>query len=140
MNLQVQEKNSFIKNKNSVKNKSNLFKKAFKNGDKFTKLSFFIMGISNLIHGQIVKGFFFLFAEISFLIYMMETGIEAVLGLRTLGEVTQGWVFNEELGIDLLQDGDNSMLILLFGVFAVFIIMAFILIWKIGRASCRERV
>lgn len=138
MNLQIEEKSSYITNKNSVKNKSNIVKKAFKNGDKFTKFSFFIMGISNLIHGQIVKGLFFLFAEVSFLIYMMETGIEAVWGLRTLGEVTQGWVFNEELGIDLLQDGDNSMLILLFGVFAVFIIMAFILIWITNIRSAME--
>lgn len=138
MNLQIEEKSNFIKNKNSVKNKSNFFKKAFKNGDKFTKLSFFIMGISNLIHGQIVKGLFFLFAEISFLIYMIVTGTEAILGLRNLGEVTQGWVFNEELGIDLLQDGDNSMLILLFGVFALFIIMAFILIWITNIRSAME--
>jgi ABC-type sugar transport systems, permease components len=138
MNLQIEEKNSFIKTKNSVKNKSNFFKKAFKNGDKFTRLSFFIMGISNLIHGQIIKGLIFLFAEISFLLYMIETGMEAVLGLRNLGEVTQGWVFNEELGIDLLQDGDNSMLILLFGVFAVFIIMAFISIWITNIKSAIE--
>jgi arabinogalactan oligomer/maltooligosaccharide transport system permease protein len=138
MNLQIEEKSSFIKTKNSVENKSKFLKKALKNGDKFTRLSFFIMGISNLIHGQIVKGLFFLFAEISFLIYMIGTGLKAVLELRTLGEVTQGWVFNEELGIDLLQDGDNSMLILLFGVFALFIIIAFILIWTTNIRSAME--
>ena len=138
MNLQIEEKNIIRKPINLINDKFNFFKKAFKNGDKFTRLSFFIMGISNLINGQIVKGLFFLFAEISFLIYMIETGMEAILSLRTLGEVQQGWIFNEELGIDLLQDGDNSMLILLFGVFAVFIVMTFILIWITNIRSAME--
>lgn len=138
MKSQTKEKNSITKFMRSIKNQFILLKNTFKTGDKYTRLSFFVMGISNLIYGQIVKGLFFLFAEISFLIYIIKTGMEEILLLRNLGMTQQGWVYNEKLGIDVLQDGDNSMLILLFGVFAVFIVIAFILIWFTNIKSAIE--
>lgn len=110
----------------------------FKDGDIITKLSFLIMGLSNLFRGQIVKGLIFLLSEILFIIYMVSTGANAVLSLITLGTKQQGWVFDEVQGIDILQDGDNSMLILLFGVFALFVVIGFILIWISNLKSAIE--
>ena len=40
----------------------------------------------------------------------------ALLMLQTLGTQKQGLVYNEALGIEILQKGDNSMLLLLFGI------------------------
>lgn len=110
----------------------------FKDGDIITKLSFLIMGLSNLFRGQIVKGLIFLLSEILFIVYMVSTGANAVLSLITLGTKQQGWVFDEVQGIDILQDGDNSMLILLFGVFALFVVIGFILIWISNLKSAIE--
>lgn len=40
----------------------------FKEGAWDVKLSFLIMGLSNLVHKQFIKGLLFLFSEIAFLI------------------------------------------------------------------------
>jgi len=138
MKIQVEEINSTIKSVSKAKAKSIFLRDALRNGDKFTRFSFIIMGISNLVHGQIVKGLFFLFAEISFLVYMVTSGLEEIILLGSLGKIQQGWVYNETLGIDVLQDGDNSMLILLFGIFAVFAVIMFVLIWMTNIKSAIE--
>ncbi len=111
---------------------------AFFHGDIFTKLSFLIMGCSNLFRGQIIKGLFFLLTEILFLYYFFSSGIFALKGLITLGTLKQGWVYDEEQGIDILQNGDNSMLFLLFGVFAILVIVAFIMIYITSIKSAVE--
>lgn len=138
MKIEMEETNSTIKSISKAKGKSIFLREALRNGDKFTKLSFIIMGISNLVHGQMVKGLFFLFTEISFLIYMITSGLEEIILLGSLGKTQQGWVYNETLGIDVLQDGDNSMLILLFGIFAVFAVIIFALIWMMNIKSAME--
>ncbi|WZU01537.1 hypothetical protein MGH68_19365 [Erysipelothrix sp. D19-032] len=53
-------------------------------------------------------------------------------GLVTLGTNVQGKVFDEALGIYIYTEGDNSMLMLLFGVFCIFIILGFLLIYFIS--------
>ncbi len=106
------------------------FFNAFKNGDLVTKLSFFIMGLGHILRGQIVKGIIFLSGQIIFFIYMFSMGFSQIASLKTLGETQQGWVFDEEKGIDILMPGDNSMLILLYGVFSFFIVLAFLFIYK----------
>ena len=102
---------------------------AFKDGDLLTRISFFIFGLSNFFRGQIIKGLIFFASEILFIYYFLRYGLISLMGLRHLGVTQQGWVFDESRGIDILQSGDNSMLILLYGVFAIFIIAAFLLIW-----------
>lgn len=120
--------------KNRKKNTSQegvvkFLKRAFQEGNARTRISFLVMGFANLAGGQIAKGIFFLLAEAGFLFYMIQSGFHAIFSLGTLGQTQQGWVYNEELGIDILQDGDNSMLILLFGVFAIFLVIGFLLIY-----------
>lgn len=119
--------------KNSKKGKKgNVFsfmKKAFLEGDLKTRLSFLILGYGNILHKQVVKGLLFLAIEIAFLIFMVQYGAGAIGDLWTLGETQQGWVYNETLGIDVLQDGDNSMLILLYGVASVFVVLGFLIVY-----------
>lgn len=106
------------------------FFNAFKKGDTLTKLSFFILGFSNLFRGQVIKGIIFLSAQVAYFFYMFTYGFSAIGKLRHLGTREQGWVFDEDRGIDVLMPGDNSMLILLYGVFAVFITLAFLYLYK----------
>ncbi len=106
------------------------FFNAFKKGDALTKLSFFILGFSNFFRGQVVKGIIFLSAQVAYFFYMFTYGFSAIGKLRHLGTREQGWVFDEDRGIDVLMPGDNSMLILLYGVFAIFITLAFLYLYK----------
>lgn len=108
---------------------------AFKDGDMFTKLSFIIMGASNLARKQIIKGLAFLGVEIGFIFYMLTIGISSLSHLDDLGENTQGMVFDEVKGIYIKSDGDNSMLILLAAVIAMFAIVIFLVIWRISILS-----
>lgn len=108
----------------------NFFGLTFRKGDILTKLSFFIMGLSNLLRGQIVKGFIFLFAELTYIYYMIGRGITDLAGLKTLGTKTQGMVMDEAQGIFVLQAGDNSMLILLTGVVGLFVTALFLIVWR----------
>lgn len=136
MNTEKVQKNNYVQKAIvAIISKFKVIKTSFKEGDILTKLSFAVMGISNLGRGQIVKGMAFLLSEIVFISYMMYTGIDDVLALSNLGTTQQGWAYNETLGIDILQDGDNSMLILLYGIFAAFIIIAFIGIWAMNIKS-----
>ncbi|MBE6784396.1 MAG: sugar ABC transporter permease [Ruminococcaceae bacterium] len=111
---------------------------AFVKGDFLTKISFFILGFSNILKGQIIKGLLFLFTEIAYFYYMFSVGFSAIKKLRYLGTVEQSWVFDESKGIDILQPGDNSMLILLYGVFAIFITLAFVFILKSSVVQAYE--
>ena len=85
--------------------------------------SLIIMGLSNILAGQIIKGLLFFILEIAFFIYLFapEGGLYRILKLPSLGEREQGEVWNEALGIYEYTEGDRSQLILLYGIFAVFI-------------------
>lgn len=121
-----------------------VFGMTFKKGDILTKLSFFIMGLSNLLRGQIIKGLMFLFVEVVYIIYMIQYGVSSFIGLKTLGTKTQGMVKVPTLvkgqWIDLpqLQEGDNSMLMLLAGVVAIFITVLFIIVWRANLKAALE--
>lgn len=103
---------------------------ALKKGDIFTRVSFLIMGFGNLVRGQIVKGILYLAVETVAIFYFLTSGFASIAALRHLGINEQGWVFDEEKGIDVLSTGDNSMLILLYGVLSLLILAAFILVWS----------
>ena len=60
---------------------------------------------------------------------MATSGIHALSLLPSLGDQAQGKVWNEAKQIFEYSVGDNSQLILLFGVVALFVIAGFILLW-----------
>lgn len=101
----------------------------FKNGDLATKLSYIIMGFGCFAHKQMGRGIIFLKIEILFVLFMITSGGYYLSMLPTLGVNTQGRVWNEQLQIYQTVQGDNSMLLLLFGVVTVVIIIAFIFIY-----------
>ncbi|MCB8642789.1 sugar ABC transporter permease, partial [Holdemanella sp. DFI.5.55] len=56
-------------------------------------------------------------------------GFSQLSGLTTLGTTLAGEVFDEAQGIYLYSEGHNSMLMLLFGVFCIFVIIGFFAIY-----------
>lgn len=108
---------------------------AFKHGDKFTKLSMFILGAGNLAHKEYVKGILFLLTEILFIIEMITSGINSIYMLGSLGTKETGEAFNETTQVYEYVIGDNSMLILLYGVATFFLIAGFVIIWRAAVKS-----
>ena len=98
----------------------------FKRGDIFTKLSFLIMGISNLARKQLVKGIAFLGMEISFLYYLVYIGLNAFAKITTLGDTEQHTEIDATTKLPVKVPGDNSMKILFYAVIAIFVIGLFV--------------
>lgn len=120
-----------------IKSRENIFS-IFKNGDVFTKLSFLIMGLGNIARKQFVKGLIYLVCEVGFIAFLISTGIERLQGLITLGTQSQGWVMDETLGIEVLSQGDNSMLFLLYGVCTLAVIVFFIVAYISNLYSAKH--
>ena len=95
----------------------------FAKGDWATKLSFFIFGFGDIHKGKYYKGILYFIVEVLYVVFMVLFGAEQLYWLPTLG--TQGKVtapdpegFLEEIVID---EGQQSMLILLYGTLTVVI-------------------
>lgn len=114
------------------------FRTLFKDGDFATKLAFVVMGAANLANRQFVKGLLFLAAEVGFLAWFVGNGIHALAMLQTLGTKKQGLVYSANLGIDVLQKGDNSMLLLLFGISALLVCIVIIILYIVNLKSARH--
>ncbi|MGI1771308.1 carbohydrate ABC transporter permease [Streptococcus uberis] len=104
---------------------------ALKNGGWDIKLSAIIMGFANLMNKQFIKGTLFLISEIAFLIAFVTQIIPAIKGLITLGTQTQGMVTKVIDGIKMqvAVDGDNSMLMLIFGLASLIFCLVFAYIY-----------
>lgn len=126
-----------INKKASKAKRDNIFT-IFINGDIFTKLSFLIMGLGNIARKQFVKGLVYLGIEIGFLYFLVTTGIQKLQGLITLGTQTQGWVLDETLGIEVLSQGDNSMLFLLYGVCTLVATLIFLVVYVSNIYSAKN--
>lgn len=121
-----------------LKEKVSTFVKGFIQGDWITKTSYVIMGAGSLFRKQFVRGITYLGLQIMILAYLFNSGFSRIAGLRHLGTQTQGQVFDEGRGIYIYTQGDNSMLFLLFGVLAIFIILALIGIYFLSVFNAIE--
>lgn len=108
---------------------------AVKKGGLLTKLSMLIMGAGNIAHKQIIKGLIFLLIEVAFIYFMVTTGAHCLAMLPSLGDRAQEEVWNEAKGIYEYVAGDNSLLILLYGVVTIFVIIWFIFMWRAAVKS-----
>lgn len=102
----------------------------FAKGDFKTRLSFLIMGFGSILRGSFARGFAFLAVEALFIWYMIGFGWKYLSKMGTLGTVETGW---NNLGVRVY--GDNSFLILLYGVLTIFVILLFIVVWRMNIAE-----
>lgn len=118
---------------------------AIKKGDLITRASALVMGLGNILRGQIIKGILYLAAEIGFIVFMALYGWQCLAALPGLGSREQGEIWNEALGVYEYVQGDNSLLILLYGIAVIFIATGFICLWAGAVKSaytvqvCREQ-
>ncbi|WP_196803061.1 carbohydrate ABC transporter permease [Butyrivibrio sp. MC2013] len=125
-----------------MKKSENVMKKSlgdiFKEGGLPCRLSFILFGAGNIGNSQIVKGILFLLTEIAYIVYMIMSGVHNLAALATLGENQQGMTLDEKLGIYVVTQGDNSMLILLWGVVTAVITVLFLGFWYLNIRSGYE--
>jgi arabinogalactan oligomer/maltooligosaccharide transport system permease protein len=107
------------------------FKNAIKNGNALTRLSCLIMGLGNIAHKQVIKGLVFLLCEIGYFWFLFKPygGEYWISKLPSLGDAKQVKVWNEAKGVFEYTAGDNSQLILLYAIAALFVTVVFIFAW-----------
>lgn len=105
----------------------------FKEGDWKTRVSYLVMGFGPLMRKQYLRGIVLLLFEIVYLFYMVAFGGSYLAQFGTLG--TRGRGFNPD---GTVYYGDNSFLILLFGLLTICYTLIFILVWRINLRQNRE--
>ena len=103
---------------------------ALREGDTGTKLSALVMGLGNILHRQVGKGLIFLAAEIAYLFFMIRYGFHNIAMLPGLGTVERQEVWNEELQVYMYTKGDQSILILLYGIATLLLTLIMYWIWR----------
>ncbi len=111
--------------------------KALKNGGPIVWLSCLVMGLANIFAGQYIKGLLFLAIEVAFIAFLLieEGGIFWLSMLPSLGDKPMQEIWNDKKGIYEYVMGDNSQLILLYGIATICVSIVMVLIW---RASVRS--
>lgn len=92
-----------------------------KNGNRNVAASACVMGLGQFMYKQWIKGFLFLFLQIAFIAFFALYGAKAIAGFFTLGTVEA----NPWFGID----GDNSVTMLIMGIFAFIILILYLVIY-----------
>lgn len=98
----------------------------FIRGDWKTRVSFFVMGFGSFARGQFFRGLMFFLFQAVFLLYMLFFGWAYLGKMNTLGTVEtsrQGRV---------TVYGDNSFLILLYGILTLFFVIAYLYTWRVN--------
>ncbi|MCR5102108.1 MAG: sugar ABC transporter permease [Butyrivibrio sp.] len=98
----------------------------FKEGDFKTRISFIIFGFGSLLRGLWLRGIALLALEVGLLYFIIAFGWDYLSKLGTLGTVE-----TTKQGRTTVY-GDNSFLILLFGLLTLFAVFAFIFIWRMN--------
>lgn len=103
---------------------------AIKKGGIETKLSMVLMGFGNFVHKQKIKGLLYLAVEAAYLVFMLVNGIGFLSMLGSLGSVPQKEVWDEANQVYVYTQGDQSVLILLYGVATVLLTLLMIWVWR----------
>lgn len=102
----------------------------FRTSSPAVKTSLVIMGAGHLRYGSITKGILYLLVEASMIWYLIRRGFKDIEGFFTLGtQKADAWA-----GIA----GDNSIIMLLMGIFAWIVAGAFIYIYVQNVKGARE--
>lgn len=106
-----------------------------------TKLSCCFLGVGQIMRKQIVKGIIYAALEILFILFMVFFGgnyIGKFLFSGHLGTQTEGSYWDEAQGIYETVPGDNSFLILLYGVVSLTVVVFFVTLWVMNIKGSLE--
>ena len=113
----------------------------FVHGHWTVKLSYLFMGAANIGAGQYIKGVLYLLVEGAFIAFMALFGGSAFVGFFTLGTIAMNTGDAvDEWGNPIVAHGDNSLLMLLYGVCTLLVLIAFaVLYFKSIRSGIAAR-
>ena len=105
-----------------------------------TRLSFPFMGFGQFARGQIGKGLFYALTQAAFSLMLILFGGKYIgyLFSGDLGTRLSGEQWNESLQIFEKIQGDNSFLILLYGVVSLVLVALFLVVWGMGIKGSYE--
>lgn len=103
---------------------------AIRQGGLETKLSMFLMGFGNIVHKQVLKGFLYMAIEAAYIVFMIMSGINCLRMLPSLGTAQQVEVWDEAQQVWLYTSGDQSIVVLLYGVATILITVLMVLAWR----------
>jgi len=106
----------------------------FVEGDYKTRLSYLIFGFGSIMRGMFLRGISLLVLEILYIWYMIGFGWKYLSKLNTLGETET----HMDVETFVTVYGDNSFLILLYGLLSLVITLFFILVWRINIRENRN--
>lgn len=110
-------------------------REAITSGGTATKLSMILMGFGQIVHGQIAKGLLYMAVEAAYIVFMIMTGLRCLSMLPSLGSVGQKEVWDEASQVYLYTKGDQSVLILLFGVATIIVTLLMVCVWRSALCS-----
>lgn len=111
--------------------------RATKYGDWKTRTSFVLFGFSQLVRKQWLRGLMQLIFELMFILYMVLFGGQYLGLMGTLGTKVTGNFVNKD-GFEVKVVGDNSLLILLYGLLTIMFIFVFVYTWYASIKSAYE--
>ena len=108
--------------------------KTFVRGDWKTKVSFLVMGFGPIMRGCFVRGIALLACELAFIWYLVGFGWQYLSKLNHLGDVET----HMDPDTFLTTYGDNSFLILLYGILSFILLLIFIFVWVLNVNENRK--
>ncbi len=114
---------------NAIGNYFKNFGFAFVRGDVWVKLSAVLMGVGYFARKQVINGIIMFLVEALFVVLCVGYAAPNLAKFGTLGTVQFEQVFDPLTMTSTVNDYDNSFLILLNSIIALFLIGVFILFW-----------
>ena len=110
---------------------------ALQYGGPLVWLSCIIMGLGNIAAGQVIMGLLYLAVEIGVIAFLCTRGggIYWISMLPSLGDRPMQEVWNDETGVYEYVMGDQSQLILLYGIASLCIIALLVFVWQLSVRS-----
>ena len=100
---------------------------AVSKGDAAVKLSMLIMGAGFIARKQVIKGILVTLVEALYILLLAVWAIPNLSKFSTLGTVQLQMVFDPATGKNVVNDYDNSFLILIFSIVALVLLAVFVL-------------
>lgn len=107
-------------------------------GDIWTKLSLIVLGAGYFGRKQFIKGILMTILEVGVVLFTALFSSEYIGKLNTLGTVQREEVFDFFTMTKTVNDYDNSLLILLYGILGIVVIIAFILLYIMNMKRVYE--
>lgn len=102
---------------------------SFKNGSIYVKLSALLMSLGYFKRKQFFQAILYTVFQAVFIIFLISFGIPALSKISTLGTIEYSQVYDPDLGKNVVNNYDNSFLILLFSLITLVVSVFFIVIW-----------